>query len=147
MNFLPTSFPRIAFSLVILFIVAMGCTTKLRYPGPQLPYEKVAKLKGTYNFYYFVDVECIIVAVDGESVYGGIWSSGDTVEILPGKHEVSIGLIYMGLNTLKFGQFQTFSFVAEAGHVYKADGNWNSGDNQIWIIDKESGQVVAGEKP
>ncbi len=147
MKLLPTSFQQIVFSLLILFITATGCTTKLTYTGPQLPPEKVAKLKGTYNFYFLLDaVECIIVAVDGESVYGGIWSSGDTVQMLPGKHEVTIELIWHSYDT-HYGVSQTFYFVAEAGHVYKADGNWHGGDNQIWIIDKETGQVVAGMKP
>ena len=69
------------------------------------------------------------------------------VEMLPGKHEVSIMLIYYNLYETTYGQPQTFSFVAEAGHVYEADGNWHGGDNQIWVTDKETGQVVAGMKP
>ena len=131
-------------------MAATGCTTKQIYPGPQLSPEKVAKLKGTYNFYYFVDVECIIAAVDGKSVFGGEWSSGDTVEMRPGKHEVTMMLLYyliFEMGRSRYGKPQTFSFVAEAGHIYKANRNWNGGDNQIWIIDKQTGKVVAGEKP
>ena len=79
--------------LLIFCMVAVGCAILPKYPGPKLPPEKVAKLRGTSNFYYVVDVECIIQAAGGESVYGGIWSSGDTVEMLPCKHEFTIMLL------------------------------------------------------
>ena len=121
-------------------MVATGCTTTQTYPGPQLPPEMVAKLEGTYNYYLVCDVECEIATVDGKGV-------ADMVEILPGQHTVTLYLTkscYDGPR--KFGVPQTFSFIAEAGHVYKADGNWNGGDNQIWIIDK-TGNFVAGMKP
>lgn len=141
MKLLPASFPRIVSSLFILFMVATGCTTTQTYPGPQLPPNRVAKLEGTYNYYFICDVQCEIATVDGKGV-------ADMAEILPGKHTVTLYLTkscYQG--PTNFGVPQTFSFLAEAGHVYKADGNWHGGDNQIWIIDKETGQVVAGMKP
>ncbi|MFH2012352.1 MAG: hypothetical protein ABIJ37_06615 [Pseudomonadota bacterium] len=141
MKLLPTSFLRIVSSLIILFMVATGCTTTQTYPGPQLSPEKLAKLEGTYNYYFICDVECVIAAVDGKGFYG-------TVEMLPGKHAVTLYLTYSCYKgPTNYGVSQTFSFVAEAGHVYKADGNWHGGDNQIWIIDKKTGKVVAGMKP
>ena len=122
-------------------MVAAGCTTLQTYPGPQLPPEKVAKLEGTIHYYIIALVVSQIAFVDGKFVP---W---DKAEMLPAKHEVVVYLEATSPKAGNTGKFQTFSFVAEAGHVYKVDGNWNFGNNEIWITDRTTGQIVAGKKP
>lgn len=110
------------------------------YSGTQLPPEKVALLKGAWNEYFISSVVGHIRKVDGKDAYGG------KVEILPGKHEIVVYLAIIGPGSITNGIPQTFTIIAEAGHTYKVDGNWNKGDNQIWIVDEQTGKIVAGKK-
>jgi len=147
----PSPFLRIVLSLLIFCMLATGCTTLQTYPGPQLPPEKVATLEGTIHYYGVAIVEFCIFAVDGELTpwwgFNFVLNRGK-VEMLPGKHQVTV---YRDIGGPKGGStdnFQRFSFVAEAGHRYKVDGNcWAWEKDAIWIIDKNTEQIVAGKKP
>lgn len=127
--------------LSCLLVVLVACTTVQTYSGPQLPRDKIAVIKGAWNEYIIVSIVGNLLKVDGQPV------SGDEIEVLPGKREVVVFLTAFGPGHTTSGIPQTFSFVAEAGHVYKVDGNWNRGDNQIWIIDEQTKEIVAGRKP
>lgn len=127
--------------LSCLLVVLVACTTVQTYSGPQLPRDKIAVIKGAWNEYIIVSVYGSVLKVDGQTV------SGDEIEVLPGKREVVVFLTIIGPGQIVSGIPQTFSFIAEAGHVYKVDGNWNRGDNQIWIINEQTKEIVAGRKP
>ncbi len=45
MKLRPTLVLRFVSCLLVLFLVTTGCTTVQTYPGPQLPLDKVAKIK------------------------------------------------------------------------------------------------------
>ncbi len=141
MKLRPTSVLRFVSCLLVLFLATTGCTTVQTYPGPQLSPDKVAIIKGATNYYVISVVGGNVLKVDGQTV------SGDVIEMLPGKREVVVNLRITGPNETIYGIPQTFSFIAEAGHVYKVDGNWNRGNNQIWILDEQTKLIVAGSKP
>lgn len=136
-------------------VTLTGCFTLQTYPGPQLPREQVATLKTQFKFYAFVTIYTRVVLIDGQSKYfqEGFYLYGD-VELLPGLHELevvvvrSIGSGYFPLSPSEdYGPRRSLSFSAEAGHVYKLHGNWNSGDSEMWVVDEETGRVVAGKQP
>ncbi len=133
---------KIIFLATIILAIA-GCSTARTYTGEQKPLEKISVLKGAWNIHVFSQVFGTVVNVDGNDVSGK-----DKVELLPGKHEVSVGLVYMPLTGQQVrGKAQKFNIVTEAGHVYIVDGNWNDGNNQIWIEDENTGKIIAGRKP
>lgn len=127
--------------LIVIFLTVSGCTTVQTYSGVKLSPDKIAKIKGVTNFYVISFVSGHILKVDGQKV------SGDEIELLPGSHEVVVYLMFSGGSTSASGIPQTFTFFAEAGHTYGVDGNWNTRDNQIWIFDEQTKEVVAGKKP
>ncbi len=128
-------------SLLVMFLTISGCTTVQTYSGAKLAPDKIAKIKGATNFYVISFVSGHILKVDGQKV------SGDEIELIPGSHEIVAYLMFIGGGTSASGIPQTFTFIAEAGHTYKVDGNWNTRDNQIWIFDEQTKKIVAGEKP
>lgn len=154
---------RFALFLFVIFFTITGCTstrtpiTVRMYSGTQLSPDKIAKIKGTHNFYLLIAVTAHILKVDGQEVLGEVDGQkvlGEEIEIIPGNHEVIVFLRAIAANTYApgtpseyLGEPQTFSFIAKAGHVYKVDGNWNHRDNQIWIFDEQTREIVAGKKP
>lgn len=130
-------------NLIILSAVILalsGCATTVRtYPGEPLPPEKVAILKGACNEYIVTAVCAYIQKVDDQR------AAGDKVEVLPGKHDVKVYLALHGIMTI-VGKPRTFSINTEAGHTYIIDGTWSKSNNQIWIVDKQTGAIIVGDK-
>ena len=144
-------------SLLYFFFALTACSniTLQSYPGPRFPSEQTAVLKGTHHVYPYaifwpIFVRAKVLSVDGKSAHDSVgYENADEIEILPGIHEVSVFLEFHGLgNTSTSRGFRTYVFTADAAHTYKVDGNWNfNREHDIWIIDEQTGQIVAGNKP
>jgi len=135
-------YKMLVIGLVATMISIMGCTTTRTYTGEQRPVETISILKGAWNEYFIESVSGHVATVDGKDV-----RASDKVEVLPGKHEVSVFLVNRSTGLTFTGKPVNFSIITEAGHVYIVDGNWNSYDNQIWIEDENTRKIIAGEKP
>ena len=147
---------RITLSLVLLLAVSVlsGCGVKVTqmYVGEKLPPEEVAIIEPMDAFLE----RTYIVAVDGQELGEG------AAEVLPGRHTVSTAAaLFMGSGITTFVPEEPFTFDAQAGHTYQVMGYFfvapggilgllddsEETPPTIWIEDKESKEVVAGEKP
>lgn len=139
---------------IFFLMLTSGCVapTFRTYDG-DLPKEHIAVIKPTEHRVSYVtelvneSTKVKVQEVDGEEI------STDTrrIEVLPGNHQLKCYLEYMEnviyVLLIKKGLPQTLKFTAEAGHVYKVYGKWNSvDDTPMWIVDEQTGAVVAGEK-
>ena len=128
---------------VLLSWLVISCATVQTYEGETLPLEEVAVIKS--NYWGRLSGGIIVREVDGKDV--GL-NPGDVL-VLPGKHTVKIrvthSLGYLG-TIMASG---TVTIFAEAGHTYMVDGRiYQFGESVwVWIVDEETGQVVAGMKP
>lgn len=71
-----------------------------------------------------------------------------SVAVLPGEHILIVSM--SGGEDLLLTQKVRFTFVTEPGHTYIVDGflDWENGDQlKAWVIDDETGELVAGSKP
>jgi hypothetical protein len=146
---------RLALLCVLCSAVA-ACTPLQTYPGPQLPREQVATVRGAVNYYGVGWVIVVIDAVDGKKIVG---SSDELylgrIEMLPGQHEISASLWVsavtptMVINRGATPELRRLPFVAEAGERYIVDGSWggSSEKNAIWIANERTKEIVGGNKP
>jgi hypothetical protein len=130
----------------ILMMLLASCGTLQTHEGPEQPPESVAIIKanprsmldqvvGVYD-------QATVHAVDG--VESGI--SQIHAEVLPGEHAITIRLDKVRGPVFHW-TYITLTLNAKAGHRYIVDGQMIDEDNvYAWIIDKETGLVVAGEK-
>lgn len=153
---------RITVSLVLLLAVLLltGCGVKITqmYVGEKLPPDQVAIIE-PMNKMKFLEghgIRTYIGAVDGQELGKG------AAEVLPGRHTVSTAAaLFMGYGITTFVPEEPFTFDAQAGHTYQVMGYFfvapggilgllddsEETPPTIWIEDKESKEVVAGEKP
>jgi len=135
--------PLLLFFTVLLSWMIVSCATVQTYEGDPLSPEGIAVIKS--NYWGHLTGGIIVREIDGKDV--GI-NPGD-VHVLPGMHTVKIrvthSLGYLG-TIMASG---TVNLSAEAGHTYMVDGRIHGfGEHVwIWIVDEETGQVVAGMKP
>jgi len=130
--------------MIVLFSwLIISCATVKTYEGEELPSEEVAIIKS--NYWGRLTGGIVVREIDGKDVG---FNPGD-VQVLPGMHTVKIRVThsygYLG-TTLASG---TVTLNAEAGHAYKVDGITSGFGRSIWvwIVDEETGEVVAGMKP
>lgn len=148
---------KITVSLVLLLagLVLSGCAVKVTqmYAGENLPPEEVAIIEPMDGFFD----RTYIVAVDGQQLGKG------AAEVLPGRHSVwAAARLFMGSGGITtFVPEEPFTFNAQAGHTYQVMCHFfiepplifaifsdsEETPPTIWIEDKESKEVVAGEKP
>ncbi len=108
------------------------------YAGPSMPKKSVAIIKSNA---FSLRHTAYIESVDGKSVQGCF-----KAELLPGKHTVVIGVILtrvLGGNQTS----ETVSFDARAGHVYHIRAQKGKLKTFLWIENKRSKEVVAGQRP
>jgi hypothetical protein len=140
---------------LLLFAGLAACMPVKSYPGPQLPQEQVATIRGAVNYYGLSWVIAAIDALDGKKIL----KTADEVnwgriEILPGEHEVSASLWVSVLTPVTLvnrgstPEFRRLVFVAEAGERYIVDGSWGGKpeNNAIWIVNERTKEIVAGAK-
>jgi hypothetical protein len=134
---------RSLFSTLLISCIAISCATVQTYEGDPLPQEKVAVIKS--NYWGHLTGAIIVREIDGKDVG---FNPGD-VHVLPGMHTVKIRVTHsLGyLGTIMASR--TVNLSAEAGHTYMVDGRiYRFGESVwIWIVDEETGEVVAGMKP
>ena len=129
-------------AIAITFSLAC-CTTVQTYEGEPLPLEDVAVIKS--NYWGHLTGGITVREIDGKKV--GL-NPGD-VMVLPGLHYVKIrvshSLGYLG-TIIANG---TVTLYAEAGHTYRVDGRIYRGGESVlvWIVDEDTGQIVAGRRP
>lgn len=140
--------------LLFFLMLNSGCVapTFRTYDGI-LPPEKIAIIKLTESeVTSVIELENAVTKVIVQEI-DSVKIRTDTrkIEVLPDEHQLICYLEHME-NIISFllitkGLPQTLVFKAEAGHVYKVYGKWNSvDDTPIWIVDKQTGSVVAGNK-
>lgn len=134
--------------------VLSGCGVKVAqmYVGEKLPPEEVAMIEPMDAFLE----RTYIVAVDGQRLDEG------AAEVLPGRHTVSTAaVLFLGNGITTYVPDEPFTFDAQAGHTYQVMGHFfvepapifaifsdsEETPPTIWIEDKKSKEVVAGEKP
>ncbi len=108
------------------------------YPGPPLPKMNVAIVKAKMISWRYT---AYIQSVDGNPVEGSF-----KVELLPGKHTVVIGAIFIRSLGGKLIS-ETVSLDARAGHVYHVRAKVKNAKMFLWMEDKETKKVVGGGKP
>ena len=140
--------------------VLSGCGVKVTqmYAGEKLSPEEVAIIEpmGVMKFLEGYGIRTYIAAVDGQELGKG------AAEVLPGRHTVSTAAaLFMGSGSTTFVPEEPFTFNAQAGHTYQVMCHFfvepplifaifsdsEETPPTIWIEDKESKEVVAGEKP
>jgi hypothetical protein len=111
-------------------IAAAGCGSYHHYEGPPRDRSEIAIVQGSR-----------IAAVDGREVPH--WYSAH--ELLPGPHAIEVK------NLMNRAEPFELILKAEAGHTYLVrTGSWCSQTKLhvfAWIIEEESGGVVAGRRP
>ena len=126
--------------LLTLALVQMsGCATMQAYEGEELPPETVASIRPAFGSLFHTPY---IVAVDGEHL-----SMVDSkCSVIPGPHTVRVGVQsgYGHYTILTTGELD---LEAEAGHTYVVCGKIVRGEGVFWIIDDNTGRLVAGNMP
>lgn len=142
--------------LILAVLLLTGCGVKITqmYVGEKLPPDQVAIIEPMDELLELT--RTYIVAVDGQEVGEG------AVEVLPGRHTVSTAAaLFMGSGSTTFVPEEPFTFDAQAGHTYQVMGHFfiapggilgllddsEETPPTIWIEDKDSKEVVAGEEP
>jgi hypothetical protein len=133
---------KIIFFCFVLLIGGCAAPTVRTYEG-KLPLDKIAIIETTKSGLTTAKVQ----KVDGERIR----PDARKIEMLPGEHLLIcyVERIYHMLVgwVIEDGTPQTLTIQAEAGHVYKVYGKWNSiDDTPMWIVDEQTGAVVAGDK-
>jgi len=133
-------------SLLLIFTISVATLlascggTIQTYEGPELPPEKVATIQAEPNTIFD---QATVYAVDGvESGFNQI-----NAVVLPGEHTIKIRLDKLrGL--VSYWTYRTVTLNAEAGHTYIVLGIIIGEDTVFaWIEDKDTGLIVAGNKP
>ncbi len=115
------------------------------YAGPQLPPDDIAIVKTSYHWCLFgASVDTNILKADERNVPQHVCG----IEVLPGEHKLDC-YVTAGIPTMVWSDEapQAFSLWIEAGHVYEVDANCRLlgfGDHQMWIVDEQTGNIVAG---
>jgi hypothetical protein len=110
------------------------------YEGTELPTDQIAIIKSDYSNIFNMAYPRSIDGIELEA-------HQDRISVLPGEHRLVIFVISeRGLVT--YSSKSALLLNAKAGHTYLVGGKIVSGEETwAWIVDKESGLVVAGEKP
>ena len=140
-------------ALVIgLLLVIAGCVTPQTvrlYEGPELPPDERAIIKESRHEDGPITVH--ILELDGEDVLP-LPPIHPSIEVLPGEYEITcrvhtssliVAMLSYGLGGDVAGPSFKFTIQAEAGHVYRVDGDWDKGE--IWIVDETTGIEVAAD--
>lgn len=129
--------------LILSFMLMMllaSCATMQAYEGPELSTDQVAIIRSDYSNIFNMAYPRIIDGVRLEAHH-------DRITVLPGEHQIVLFI----LSERGYATYRSKSVLllkAEAGHTYLVGGKIVGGyDTWAWIVDKESGLVVAGEKP
>ena len=134
--------PSLIFTLILsVFLTSCGGTIHT-YEGPELPPEKVALVQESFLPFDLV-TNASVRAVDD------VWHdyTQKNAVVLPGEHAITIRL--ERCNPLWCTHaYKSVTLNAEAGHIYIVNGKIIAYDNYFaWIVDKETGLIVAGAKP
>jgi hypothetical protein len=125
----------VCFTALILPLLLSACAEDKtqHYPGPPLPREQLAVVKGSLHFFGIGAYRVDLLSIDSSDVT-------DPVEILPGERTISVEAFscfyWCG------EERREVRFKALAGHTYEIDWDfWRSGD--LLVIALETGEIVA----
>ena len=159
--------------LLALVVLLLPAGTTKMYAGPELPKAEIAVIDGiaqegtsmlssvliiplpsgqhqTIMEFASWQHQTLIMEIDGEAV------SEAFIQVLPGLHRVKLFYTYRPEFTFCeelggcIGEEDydlEIAFTAEAGHEYRIPAEWRGGRNWVWVEDKTTGAVVAGERP
>ena len=139
---------RAALIVSCMFMMLLAsCGTVQTYEGSKQPPGNVAIIQATprsmLDQVIGIYEQATVYAVDG--VDSGI--NQTNAEVLPGEHTITIKLDKVR-SPVFYWTHRTLTINAEAGRTYIVNGEIIDEDNVfVWIVDKETGNVVAGEKP
>lgn len=136
--------PAVVLLLVLLaFSLPPGCATssmKMKvYEGPNLPKAEIAVLKVKAPYREGLLVRLWVTNFDGRITKANQW----TFEFLPGRHNLSFSL-GGGCSSFAPGYIE---FDAKVGHTYELRATNVMGRVWSWIVDNNTGEIVAGQKP
>lgn len=131
--------------VICIALVLAACGTMQAYEGPELPSENTALIKSNFinPFNYSV-----IREIDGKE----LGHNQINVVVMPGMHTLKINVStfsgYVAIaHYAHYSQgSKTITINARAGHVYLAHGVIKKGFTYVWVTDKNTGHIVAGEK-
>ena len=121
------------------------------YEGAELPPEQTATIKTSYHRSIWPSTYSRILQIDGKVIKLHVEIEVE-VEVLPGEHKITYMII--SSHGADLSGPRTFTIQAEAGHVYRLDGDWgwvslDWRDNiaHLWIMDETTGVEVAADRP
>jgi hypothetical protein len=127
-----------AVTSVVVLPALQGCGTTKVYPGPELPDEDVAVIKGSRTV---AGIRIYFSTVDKDGNDEVTYS----IEVPAGKRKIRL---YFGTTDGSVqGMSRTLSFNAEGGHTYQVKGIEHDNRVWIWIEDTYTHKTVSGEKP
>jgi hypothetical protein len=145
--------------VVVLALLLSGCGMKA-YEGPELPRSEIAVIDRWYwhgSILTFAGILPVWHPRHEARVYeiDGTQAPGYRFHVRPGEHSVTVGYkknisVTLCGYTGCIGEYRTrlsINFTAEAGHEYRIPAERRDERNWIWVEDKTTGKVVAGEKP
>ncbi len=105
----------------ILFIVIglFGCATYQSYSGKALPREMIGLLECPGSGALGSGNKLIVIAIDGEKLHAH-HSTNDTIELLPGLHNITFAPYISGFRVVSGGELSKSIWVT-AGHTYLAE--------------------------
>ncbi len=134
------------FTALIFVVFASGCIsvgpTVRTYSGDKLQKSEVAVIKGWWTFALLGYEGLDIYALDGNNL------RATKVEVLPGKHSLTIRWYHFGFTLLPpFEQYERYTeaeFNFEAGHKYKIKYRYEKGIliEGVKIIDVTTGAII-----
>jgi hypothetical protein len=114
------------------------------YEGEKLPKEQVAIIHGSSKFYGFAKVMTDIMEVVGIRC-----NLANSVEVLPGRHEIG-ALVCVKLASpeceRKLGGYYPLVLYAMPGHEYQVKSSlWRTENTIVAVVDTRSSEIVASQ--
>ena len=139
---------RIFATLLPVLALCAGCAHQ-KYQGDERSSKEVAVINDSYTMSLRWD-RAQIIAVDDERSEYSDWVMPEQVEVLPGKHSVSIycwhGFKASHRSGLQ-GRVGSVEFEAKPGHEYQVFCGTSNGRYVRWIKDLTAEEIVGGTTP
>ncbi len=148
---------KVPFRIVLLLAVLVncGCAIKMTqlYAGERRPRNEVAIIEpwSRFDLLQGYGIRTYLVAVDDQPLGEG------AAEVLPGRHSItSVSRLFVGYEQTTFRPEDDLVVDSKAGHTYQVRAHFPGASlfdfaaktpPAIWIEEKASGEVVAGDRP
>ena len=133
------------FIVTFMTLTITGCGTMRAYDGPELSDSEIAIINtcSPPTCFFWEGNAAKIWSVDGKELS----LIDETVEVLPGKHNLRIMIIINTPGGMASHQWQELILESKPGHIYRVHAKPEMSSSYAWIVDIESDEVVSGIKP